>query len=196
MDIVFAVLIFMIWGFDSSSVTSITLKDCFVPNKIILPVLVWPGRNQNFFQTFRCNNITNDRIKGTYLGIIVLNSQRATWFLYFFNWQTIIFYFYHSCPCAVRSATSYHSRYRMLWFNLVARILVKRLVIANSRCDRCYISHNRFFCLNCLISFHPIGCNILSFWYRWCFQNDSWSIFWGLIGCDLLICLDLLCRKG
>ena len=192
---VLAISVFVVTGFSCYSIWTVCLTSWSVPDDIFHPIGMRPEWNLHFFITIETLEILSGDSKSTFF------------WLWFFNIQicrnrrillrdTLISRFYHSCPCAIGSATSSHSRCWILWSNLVASSLIKRRVIANSRCDRCCLCYNRFFCLNCLISFHPIGCNILSFWYRCCFQNDSWSIFWGLIGCDLLICLDLLCRKG
>ena len=195
LSLILAISVFVVICFRSHCVWTICLASRSVPDNVFHAVRMRPKWNLHFLITIET------------LEIFSGDGKSSFFWLWFFNIQicrnrrvllrdALISRFYHSCPCAVGSTTSYHGRCWMLWYNLVASSLGKRLVIANSRCDRCRLCSDRFFCLNCLISFHPIGCNILSFWYRCCFQNDSWSIFWGLIGCDLLICLDLLCRKG
>ena len=80
MNVVFTTIVLMIRCFDGRTVTTVTLTNCFMPNQIILTILVRPNWNQDFLQTSWSYYITNNRIKGTCLGIIVLNSQRTTWF--------------------------------------------------------------------------------------------------------------------
>ena len=81
MNVVFPTIVLMIRRFDSRTVATVTLTDCFMPNQIILTILVRPNWNQDFLQTSWSYNITNNRIKGTCLWIVVFNCQRTTWFV-------------------------------------------------------------------------------------------------------------------
>ena len=190
---IFAISILVVTGFSCYSIRTICLTTWSVPDDVFHPIGMRPEWNLHFFITIQALKILSRNGEGA-VWLWFCNSQICR------NWRfllrnTLISCCYHSCACAIWCATSYHSWCWLLWYNLVASAFVRRLVITKSQCDRCHLCCNGIFCLNTFLNSHSFAYSILRFWWSCC-CNDSWCIFWCLIGRMLLIGFDLLCRKS
>ena len=69
----------MIRCFDSHTVRAIRLASCLMPDEVVLTTIQTPRWHKNLFQTSRCNNITDNSIKGTCCSVIVFNRKDTAW---------------------------------------------------------------------------------------------------------------------
>ena len=79
MNLVLALTILMLTRLDGSSVATVCLLHCLVPDQIILTVDFWPGWNQYFLEAIWSDYITNDRIKGTRNLVLIFNTEHTAW---------------------------------------------------------------------------------------------------------------------
>ena len=70
---------FMLTRLDSGAIATISLLSCLMPDEVILTIFKTPWRNQNFLNTQRCSDISNDGVKCPILSIVILNCKICFW---------------------------------------------------------------------------------------------------------------------